>query len=247
MASLERSTDVPLTWFCVWEADRILPLDPYERNALRALVNGCPGTQAAHLMLPTSADDPFYPDRAGSPSLVVQLDFAYSPVLEQHLRPGGYLAPLADPEFLPSLARAQATQQGMLARHYPVAEPARYSAHAECVSYWVEYAGPAADPNRWHEAYMRYHPLLLSQFPGIRAIEIYTPASLVCGLPLPERPCLQRNKTVFDSAQAMSHAMQSPVRDLLRQDFHRLPAFEGATLHFPFETLTCRPSAPDLP
>lgn len=247
MTGIERPKDAPLTWFCVWVADQVLPLAPYERNALRALVNGCPGTQAAHVMLPTSADDPFYPDREGSPSLVVQLDFFHPCVLEQHLGPGGYLAPLADPDFLPSLAGAQATQQGMLARYYPVAEPGIRSAHAESVSYWVEYAGPAANPNKWHEAYTRRHPLLLSQFPGIRAIEIYTPAALVCGLPLPERPCLQRNKTVFDSAQAMSHAMQTPVRGLLRQDFHRLPPFEGAALHFPFETLTYRPSAPTLP
>lgn len=239
-----RESEAPwLTWFCVWQADTLLKLDARELDALRTLLQACPGLRAGYVMLPAAAHDPYYPSAKGSPSLIVQLEFDSLAVLEEHLRSDGHLAPLADAAFLSSLGGARPAQQGMLSRRYPVPDPRIRTADGQCLSYWVEYAGPAADPNAWHDHYTRHHPQLLAGFPGIRAIEIYTPAVVVCGLPLPERPCLQRNKTVFDDVAAMNTAMQSPVREALREDFHRLPAFQGPALHFPFLTLTCRPGA----
>lgn len=228
-----------LTWFCIWQADAVLALDVYELNALQALVSGCPGLHAGHILLPANALDPHYPDQDGSPSLIVQLEFSDVAAFELMLRPDGYLAALADPAFLPSLNGATASQQAMLIRRYPVSKAQVRSANANSLSYWVEYTGPATDPNAWHDHYTRHHPHLLSRFPGIRAIEIYTPAPVVCGLPLPERSCLQRNKTVFDDAEAMNLAMKSPVRAALRADIHSLPPFQGAALHFPFTSISC--------
>lgn len=231
-----------LTWFCVWQADRVLPVADDEAQALLGLLAECPGLRLGHVLLPARAHDPYYPAPAGSPSLVVQLYFDALAPLEAALQPAGALAALADPSRLPSLAGASAAQQAMLVRRYPVPEPQPCSERP--LSYWVEYEGPAADANAWHGHYNAHHPALLAQFQGIRAIELYTPAVVVCGLPLPQRPCLQRNKTVFDSAEAMNAAMRSPVRIALREDFHRLPPFEGASHHFPFHTLTCRPAPP---
>ncbi len=51
---------------------------------------------------------------------------------------------------------------------------------------------------------------------------------------------MQRNKTVFDSADAMNAAMASPVRAALRSDFHKFPEFSGGTDHYPFRTVTVR-------
>jgi uncharacterized protein (TIGR02118 family) len=104
----------------------------------------------------------------------------------------------------------------------------------------VEYEGPAADENAWHQFYVDGHPPLLAKFPGIRKIEIYTPATLISGLPFAARRSMQRNKTVFDNPDAMNAAMASPVRAALRKDFHKFPAFEGGTAHFPFRTVTVR-------
>ena len=50
---------------------------------------------------------------------------------------------------------------------------------------------------------------------------------------------MQRNKTVFDSAEAMNAAMASPVRAALRKDFHKFPEFSGGTDHYPFRTDHC--------
>jgi len=61
---------------------------------------------------------------------------------------------------------------------------------------------------------------------------------VISQLPIPVRPSMQRNKTVFDSADAMNIAMKSPVREALRSDFHKFPPFEGAALHFPFKTIS---------
>jgi hypothetical protein len=234
-----------ISWFCVWQgsADEPVSFDPFDLNGLQALVRGCPGLLAGHILVPTQAHDPHYPDAKGSPSLILQLDFEDVSVLEGHLRPSGYLACLAEPDFLPSLKDAQPAQQAMLTRCYPVADDHLASADGSSLSYWVEYAGPAEDENAWHDFYVRHHPHLLAKFPGIRCIEIYTPAVAICSLPLPVRSCMQRNKTVFDSAQAMSAAMQTPVRNALREDFHNFPRFQGASLHFPFNTLSFRPKA----
>lgn len=234
-----------ISWFCVWQAEegRRVSIDPYDLNGLLALVRGCPGLTAGHVLTPVAAHDPYYADASGSPSLILQLEFDDIAALERCLRRGGYLACLADPCFLPSMAGAVPGHQAMLTRRYPVAETRVASADGSTLSYWVEYAGPAEDENAWLDFYVDHHPPLLAKFPGIRRIEIYTPAVVISGLPIGTRPSMQRNKTVFDSAQAMTEAMRTPVREALRQDFHALPPFQGTALHFPFRTLSFPGSA----
>ena len=224
-----------LSWFCVWQAEEVVAILPSELNEVKSLVRGCPGLLEGHVLVPAGAQDPHYPDASRSPSLILQLDFDDVDMLEGHLRPGGYLACLSQKPTIPSLAAARPGQQAMIPRRYSVREPVDFH-ERESISYWVEYSGLAEDAQAWHNAYVRHHPALLAQFPGIRTIEIYTPAVIICGVPIPERTCLQRNKTAFDSVEAMRHAMLSPVRAALREDFHSLPPFEGDALHFPFET-----------
>ena len=230
-----------LSWFCIWQADEVVLVDPFERIGLEALLRGCPGLCAGHILTPADAHDPHFPAHAGSPSLILQAQFDEIDVLERNLRRGGYLSPLTDPAFLRSLQSSQASQQTMLTRRFPVPGDRSFHGMSTSLSYWVEYTGPAEDENAWHEFYLDSHARLLARLPGIRAIEIYTPAVAVCGLRLPERPCMQRNKTVFDSADAMGLAMKSPVRATLREDVSRFPPFSGAAHHFPFESISCWP------
>jgi uncharacterized protein (TIGR02118 family) len=140
--------------------------------------------------------------------------------------------------MLPSLEGAVASHQAMLTRRYPVAEPHASPPPDGLLSYMVEYEGPAKDENAWHLFYVEGHPPLLAKFAGIRKIEIYTPATLISALPFAQRRAMQRNKTVFDSPEAMNAAMASPVRAALRKDFHKFPEFSGATDHYPFRTVT---------
>jgi hypothetical protein len=52
---------------------------------------------------------------------------------------------------------------------------------------------------------------------------------------------MQRNKVVFDSAEALVRALNSPVRGEMRADFHKFPPFEGDNVHYPFATVEIRP------
>ncbi len=171
---------------------------------------------------------------------MLQLEFAEIADLEKSLRAAWLPSDAGDPDMLPSLEGATASHHAMLTRRaYPVAEPVKGERPEGLLSYLVEYEGPAKDENAWHLFYVEGHPPLLAKFPGIRKIEIYTPAVVISALPFAVRNTMQRNKTVFDSAEAMNAAMASPVRAALRRDF-QFPAFEGAAAHYPFRTISVR-------
>lgn len=226
-----------ISWFCLWDAPASgAQFDPSDRNGMTAHVKGCPGVQAAFVMTPTEGFDPYFPDSKNPTALLMQLEFQDIMSLERVLSSRGYLEPLADAEAWPSLRGCRVSHQAMSTRRYPVADPVPQSADGSVLSYMVEYEGPAADENAWHAAYVARHPLLLAKFPGIRAIEIYTPLVAICELPIVARKAMQRNKTVFDSSEAMNAAMLSPARGELRADALKLPEFSGAKDHFPFRT-----------
>jgi hypothetical protein len=231
-----------ISWFCQWDAkDGTVPvLAAHDHQGLIALIRGCPRLVEGHVMTPVQAHDPHYAaELHTSPALIVQLEFAEIADLEHALRPHGYLQKLAHADTLPSLGSAIASHHAMLTRRYPVAAPADGSADS-LLSYMVEYEGPAKDENAWHLFYVEGHPPLLAKFPGIRKIEIYTPAVVISALPFAVRRTMQRNKTVWDHPEAMNAAMASPVRAELRKDFHKFPEFEGAATHYPFRTISVR-------
>ena len=233
-----------VSWFCQWQArdDGMLPLNRLDLDALEHLLSKCPGMAKGHILTPASAHDPYYTDMSGFPSLVLHLEFSEVLALERCLKRDGYLAPLANGDTLPSLASAIVSHQGFLGRQYPVPDPALASADGRALTYLVEYPGSASDVNAWHAFYVSHHPQIMARFPGIRRIEIFTPALVICELPLVARSAMQRNVTVFDSAEAMNVAMLSPVRDEMRQDFMNFPPFEGGNTHYPFHTTTIVPA-----
>jgi len=75
--------------------------------------------------------------------------------------------------------------------------------------------------------------VLLGKLVGLRELEIFTPAIAASELRMPLVRSLQRNKTVFGSAELMREAMLSDVRKELRADFNTLPPFEGVARHEP--------------
>jgi hypothetical protein len=231
-----------ISWFCQWDAkDGAKPeLDAHDHQGLVAFIRGCPRLIEGHVMTPVAAHDPHYAaDLHNSPALILQLEFAEIADLEHALKPHGYLQMLAHEHMLPSLDGAAASHHAMLTRRYPVAEPADENANG-LLSYMVEYEGPAKDENEWHLFYVTGHPPLLAKFPGIRKIEIYTPAVVISALPFEVRRTMQRNKSVWDNPEAMNAAMASPVRAALRKDFHNFPEFSGAATHYPFRTVSVR-------
>ncbi|MBD9597395.1 hypothetical protein IB270_31685 [Ensifer sp. ENS05] len=228
-----------ISWFCLWDRPdgHDTQLDGHDRNALIALVKDCPGLEAGFIMTPTAGHDPYFPDSRNPSALLIQLELQDIGALERAISANGHLEPLTDRGVWPSLQGCTLSHQAMSIRRYPVADPVVQTRDGSSVAYMVEYEGPAEDENAWHLAYTARHPLLLAKFPGIRLIEIYTPVSVICGLPITQRAAMQRNKTVFDTSDALNVAMQSSARSELRADALKLPKFTGRKDHFPFHAV----------
>jgi hypothetical protein len=211
-------------------------LSAADKAAIRRLVAATPGLTYADLHTPTVTSD-IYTSDGESPPFALQLYFDDLPLLEASIAANGRLQPLAAKGAWPSLEGASATQQVMYARQFPVDNPRE--ADRKC-SFLVHYPGPAADLNAWLNHYLAGHPPIMRRFPGIRQIEILTRVDWVDAMAFERVHHIQRNRVVFDSPEALTAALQSPVRHELRADFHRFPAFEGGSLHFPMITETIR-------
>lgn len=210
-----------------------------ELAALRGLLGGIAGMTEALVFTPSSAKDT-YTDDGASPPLGMQLHFPRLEDLEAACAADGPLQQL--PRILPSLAATTTSAQAFWRRTWAVPDPqVRTAAGALPCSFVVHYPGPAQDDNAWHAHYMAGHPPLFARFPGVRSIEILTPVDWVSFLPYAKVRHLQRNRIVFDSNEALTAALHSPVRDELRADYHTFPAYEGGNKHFAMWTETVRP------
>jgi hypothetical protein len=52
---------------------------------------------------------------------------------------------------------------------------------------------------------------------------------------------MQRNKVAFDSADALTRALNSPVRHRMREDYKTFPPFTGANTHYAMVTRIVEP------
>lgn len=203
-------------------------------TTLREAVLDVPGLAGAMLFTPAKASD-HYVDDGQAPPFGMQLHFKRLEVLEAACTRDGAVAGLL--ALLPSLADVPMTAQAFWRRTWQVPDSVLQTAPGKLpCSYVVHYPGPAADTNAWHDHYLTGHPPLFQRFPGIRMIEIMTPVEWVSNLPLPKAHHMQRNRVMFDSPEALTAALQSPVRHELRADFHSFPPFEGGNFHYPMWT-----------
>jgi hypothetical protein len=173
---------------------------------------------------------------------VLQLYFAELPDLEAALAHNGDLGLLMSRNEFPDLASADVTQQVMLVRTFPVPEPIFGNPpETPFCTYLVAYEGEAGDLNAWHSHYFANHTRHMARFPGIRDLEIYTRIDWVSSLPCPRVSFMQRNKVVFDSAEALTAALNSPIRHDLRACFKTFPPFTGPVTHFAMATRVVHP------
>lgn len=187
--------------------------------------------QAVHVPASLAGGDPFLA-ASEAPRCVIQLYFATVEALEAALHPGTSLAGLL------GVHGWHWTQQAMLVRRFtvPSASPA-WDRAGERVSYLVAYEGHAEDNDAWLGHYLRQHPALMAQLPGVREVEVYTRLDYCSQWPAARADALQRNKVVFDTRQALSDALASPLRERLREDFLSLPPFSGASPHHAMHSL----------
>jgi hypothetical protein len=217
------------------------PLGAADTERLAAFLKATPGLRKGLVFTPERAHDP-YADDGPSPPLALELYFDALPALEAALAPGGHLQRLAEPLTLPGLAGAHATQQAMVARSFPVPNPRFETAPGALpCTYLVHYPGAAQDLDAWLAYYIAEHPRVMARFPGIREIEICTRLDWCGFLPWPRVHHMQRNKVVFDSAAALTAALNSPVREEMRADFAKFPPFTGGSRHHALATLTILP------
>jgi hypothetical protein len=203
---------------------------------LRRSLTATPGLARGLIYTPARTHDP-YLDDGQPPALAVQLYFSDIAALEAAVAREGHLQALAAPDALPSLRGAAVTQQAMLARAFPVPDAWDGAASGEpgC-TYLVTYEGAAADQNAWMAHYIASHTTIMARFPGIREVEVCTRIDWCGFLPWRRVDAMLRNKVVFDDADALTAALNSPVRHEMRADFQRFPAFTGSVTHFPMRT-----------
>ena len=79
------------------------------------------------------------------------------------------------------------------------------------------------------------------QLPGIRELEVYTRLDWVGSLAWPRVNFMQRNKVAFDSADALTQALHSPVRHEMRADYEAFPPFTGPNTHYAMATRVLLP------
>lgn len=214
-------------------------LHPDEVAALAELVGAIPEMTEGLLFTPLaqSIDHPYKADGSG-PAFALQLRFPDLFACEAAMDRGGVVADLATGAGLPGLAGLDVTHQVMLTRAFPVDVAAHPEGTMTPCSYLVHYPGPAQDMNAWHLHYLEYHPAIMRMFPNVRQIEIYTRIDWIDRLPSQRVEYMQRNKLVFDSPQALAHALGSDVIKRMRADFVNFPPFAGGNKHFPMLTRT---------
>lgn len=185
----------------------------------------------------SNANDPYVKDE-GPPDLVLQLYFATLPDLEAATSHRS-LQRLGD---VAALAGADIAQQVMAVRSFAVPEPTFGNpAGAPYCTYLVSYEGEAQDLNAWLHHYLEHHTGHMARFPGLRELEVYTRVDAVSLLPWPRLNAMQRNKVAFDSPEALTQALHSPVRHEMRADFHAFPPFTGPNYHYAMATRVVQP------
>jgi uncharacterized protein (TIGR02118 family) len=200
------------------------------------IVTSIAGLRRGLVLTAERAPDPFveYPP---PPQLALQLYFDEIAALEAAAGRNGPLQALAAPGALPSVDKSGAVQQAMLARPYAVPDPAfRTKAGGLPCSDIIHYPGKAENFDAWLAFYIESHVPLMRRLPGIRELELYTRVDWTSALPWPKAEHMQRNKVVFDDADALTGALASPIRAEMRADFLNFPRFTEGNRHNPMAT-----------
>lgn len=236
-------TLMPFAYFLSFEnrPGQLMHLADSALPHLRTLLASVPGLERALIFTPETTRDRFIDD-GPPPPLSLQLYFAELPVLEAAVTAGGPLQALVGPGLLGEVGEAEVRQQVFYVRPFPVDDPiVKPGPSGVPCSFVVHYPGPAADTNLWLSNYIASHPPVMRRFPGIRAIEILTRVDWCGSLPWQRANHMQRNRVMFDSADALTAALASPARLELRADFEKFPPYEGGNLHYPMATDEVRP------
>ena len=200
------------------------------------------------VFVPGEAKDRYTQDEQ-PPSLMMELYFDTITDLERMLAGEGLVhwlsAIFSAHHDNPALAACTMSGQAMLSRDFACPHGACLQPGQEGFGYVVAYEGPAVDLNAWLSFYIASHAPLLQKLPGVREVEISSEAMWCAPVAhgWKRETYMQRNHVLFDSAQALTDALHSPVRDELRRDGQAFPPAGGRSPHFPMRTLAMHTAA----
>ena len=193
--------------------------------------------------VPSDADDPYLKD-TDAPALVLQLYFDGVETLGAHCAEGSVLHRLLEGratdagQALAGGFDGTASWQAMTVERIETGSAASLP-DVHC-TYLVAYEGTSPDEATWHAHYLEHHVPLMKRLPGLRQLEIYRPLAGAFHAPAlascTPANAMQRNKVVFDSPQALTAALNSPVRHDMRKDLQQSPPFAGRSTHYPMAT-----------
>ena len=204
-------------------------LESYKTGPGRSL-SAIKGASSVELYTPLSIHDPKIND-GPAPLMAVQVRFGGLIAAEAALRADALSAALADFQTL-AVRDWHLSYEIVTGEPVPGAGETDPSTTAAPVCYFVRYERPADDEAQFIEYYCEHHPALMAQLPAIQRCEVYTPLSWTDTLPVDRADHMLLCDTSFETADALNAALRSDVRDLLREDFHSLPAFQGRCTHF---------------
>jgi hypothetical protein len=99
------------------------------------------------------------------------------------------------------------------------------------LSYFVRYRGASPAPEDFRSYYETRHAGILKQFPNIRSLVLHRPAAWTDPFPVRRGETMLLAQMQFDCAADLDQALLSQARALARDDFHRLPPFDGEVTH----------------
>lgn len=168
-----------------------------------------------------------YNHQESSPLLIAILEFENEAALQQVMNGASF------PDLLEALpAGLEATVNAFERVFYGQDGREAASVLTAAISYVVRYYKPAEDEAAFIENYVRSHPPTQAKLPGIRSIMCYFPRSDLACPGWPRLDYLIGNEVVFDSVDDFNGAMQSPVREELREHYREFPPFSGRNSHF---------------
>ena len=104
-------------------------------------------------------------------------------------------------------------------------------APAKAVSFFVQYDGPAQDPEAFHAYYRSHHVPIVFRMPGIRAVAYHLPTPFAGPAIGHVVSRLQIVQAVFNSSDDFVAMRKSGERKEGLRDFENYPKFEGAVTH----------------
>jgi hypothetical protein len=208
-------------------------LRPGQLRELADFLTGMPGLDRAEIGVPAEVQT--YHGDNPVPTLTLRLDFATLPQLERVLAEGGRLHRLAASALWSTLPLDQVSQQAMLRRCFldHLGSSRSGATDQPGCDYQVHYPGQADDFNAWLRHYLRRHAAIMTTFPEVRSVDVFTRVDWCDAMPWQRVGYMQRNRIAFDSPQQLLAALASPVRERMRQDHGAFPAYAGGSRHYP--------------